>query len=416
MLGKLRTFLCPYYDWRIRLGALEALGSLQTSEAIPLCIEALGDNCAIRESARQILLRRREEAIPYLLDAFLAEQRSHIGEMAQILAMMGSQVLPRLIERIPQCDAERKVRILMVAFWIADPAAIEFLIQTLTDPNADINIERKSFTLLHILQSKYPQNQRIADVLARHRPRFFLLLEARCSGILHEKLPYRVKVIRGFSTVLRQPKLHVQLPKNVKISQEMPYPNFCQQDHNLEWDIPASIPEQGLPFPIELTTIAIGQENCRVQLRDGDRIIDELQYPIEVIGVAGAHCDIYDTADPIPQGGKTTYVVVARNEGNAPLTNVRFVSVVTPELEITEVVLGQKNNDIQDESKVKIQTVGKDKAVVFVATPLQPGQTFSYEVSCKAIKEGSALCTFAFTYEQFAREISQSEGTMVYPR
>jgi hypothetical protein len=407
MLPKMRAFLTPDQDWRIRLEALHALSSIALAEAIPLCVEVLADNYALREKAQKILLRHQDKAIPHLLDALLSKQNANIWEAARVLETIGSPALEPLMAQLPRSDVERQLRILKVVAKIKDPAAVAFLIEQLRDAK----LERKAFTLLHDLARKYPEDRRIAEILASHRPRFFLLVEAQCFGVQNDTLTHNIKVLSVDGHVWQQPRITVKLPDNVQLASGKDE-HYNAQKKTLAWDVPLPIPQTGVDVQLQITCKTVGQGMCKVILEDNGREMDSMEYPIVVMGIAGAHCSTYDTEDPLAINDPTTYVVEARNEGNAPLTNLRFVSQVTPELEITEVVASEKSK----ESQARVHLICKDKAVVFLATPLLPGEKFCYQVKCKAVNIGSALHTVSLTYDQFAREISLSEGTMIYWR
>lgn len=401
MVPRLRAFLAPGQDWRVRLCALEAIAALNVPESIPLCVETLCDNCTIRETAQKILLQRRDESVPYLLDALLGDQTAVMWEAGRVLVTMGPRVLPQMQERMPACDAERQIRILKVVAMIQEPEAIRFVIRALANPD----LERKAFALLLELRSLHPQNTEISEALAGHQPHFFILVEAQCFGVLNEKLRHNIKIFPAVGSSLKQAQLHIELPGNVE---EV----GCAENGTatLDRDIPSTIPQEGILFSLDLIARKIGSGVCKIDLRDGDTSVDHYHYSIEVVGVAGAHCSMYDTEDPIPLGGTTVYVMEVRNEGHVPLTNLRFVSQTTPELGILKIEVAEEFG------QARIDTISKEKGVVFSSTPLAPGEKFSYQVTCKAVKVGSALLDVAFTYDQFAREINLSEGTVIYWR
>jgi uncharacterized repeat protein (TIGR01451 family) len=114
------------------------------------------------------------------------------------------------------------------------------------------------------------------------------------------------------------------------------------------------------------------------------------------------HISTYDTEDPVEVGKLTTYVIVARNEGTLPCTNV----AITSELPSIVSFVSAKGPTAH---KVEKQRVS------FEAVPiLQPGDKLTFKITGKAMKAGGAKLRTALRYDQLKKEIIDEEGTSLY--
>ena len=414
LIPQIKNFLYPHHDWRVRLVALEALNDMGSDETIPFCIAALTDNYSIREAAKKILLGKRNEAIPQLIKAVAQAQSASsamIREAWQTVEMMGNEALPTLLEELPRAKAAGQVAsqiiILKLIANIRDPKAIEVVIASLQNPD----LARKAFWLLQRLQHKYPDNEQIRQAIATHHPDYFLLVEGECFCVLRERLTYKIKLMGGSGRSLTDAKLQVQLPAELQATELLP-PAIIQERSLLEWRIAPSATETELLFSFTIPATAVVSSYLDITLAQGGQVIENIHYPMEVIGVAGVHTSSYDTEDPVPLGNNTNYCIEVRNEGNTSLTNIRVVSRVTPELQIYKITLLAPQ---MLTSKIYFDPKLPSKGVIFVPT-LPPGEILRYTVACLASKTGSALHTAAVTYDQFAREIALSEATFIYSR
>ena len=410
MAPRLESFISPSQDWKIRLGALEALVQMGSPKCVPLCIEALNDNDAVRESAQKMLLRMRERSIPLLLNAFLGPYNESVWKAGHVLRIMGSEVVPKLFERMRTSDKSQKMMIFKLAAAIQDPECIRFLASQLLTAQ-EMDLERKAYTLFQDLQKKYPEDRMISDVLSSHHRRFSMLLEAQCFGTLNERLPHKVKIFSE-GRYFKKPELHILLSphlvfkKDREEEEQEKKKEKKSETEKVVLPVPWPPPSEGISF--SLVGKAATHLGCSIELRDEGRVIDTISYFIQIIGITGLHCNIYDTDDPIALGNQTKYIVEVRNEGTAPLTNLRFLSQVTPELEILTITL-PSGKEVQARSQTCTE-----KRFFLVDSPLEPGGKIRYIVTCKAVKDGSALYATSITYDQFSREIVLSEGTMVY--
>lgn len=404
---KLRKFLAPDNDWRTRLCALEALGALEIEEIIPICCETLGDNYQLCDVAKKILLRFREKSLPHLVDIFLGPSGSKAEKAGQILEMLGPPLIASLKKRISACDKSDQTRILELVARIPGPESIEFLQESL----ATAALERCAFSLLHQLQDGHPHTQRIARILAEHPRKFYLMAEGPRYCLFNEEWPVTVKLLASPQRVFQNGKLLLKLPPKVSLTKHDPAAVYNQENNTWQWPVPQTIPGEGMPVSLGLRAAVIGQVTWHIEFYEGEERRDSLDYSLEAGGVASSHNSMYDTDDPILVGKDTLYNVQIRNEGLTPLTNLRLVVRLTPELELTKIVLEGKGTS---PTKATITSMVQDKGIIFLHKPLEAGEPFSYKIYCKAARPGAALCTVSLTYDEFAREISFSEGTMVY--
>ena len=120
------------------------------------------------------------------------------------------------------------------------------------------------------------------------------------------------------------------------------------------------------------------------------------------IYVAAIQISTYDTEDPIPVGGTTTYVIEVMNEGTANATNVIIIDETPDYMQFLTA---------QSPTKYKVE----NKIIIFEPVPqLLPGEKVTYRIVCKAIEGGSAKNKASLTYDQFSLELIDEEGTSIY--
>jgi uncharacterized repeat protein (TIGR01451 family) len=111
-----------------------------------------------------------------------------------------------------------------------------------------------------------------------------------------------------------------------------------------------------------------------------------------------------DTRDPIPVGGETSYVIVVKNQGEVPVTNIRIEALVPPEL---KAVRGQGPTDSRQEG---------NKLLFEPFASLPPGQSARWEVFVEAVREGDARFRISLTADQLKAggPVREEESTTIF--
>jgi uncharacterized repeat protein (TIGR01451 family) len=121
-----------------------------------------------------------------------------------------------------------------------------------------------------------------------------------------------------------------------------------------------------------------------------------------VAGVAGVLLEVVDREDPIPVGDQVTYDLRVTNQGDAPITNIKFVCAL-PDTE--QFVSGEGETPVTLEGQtLRMGTV-----------PVLPGKAVvAWKVVVKALKAGDTRFTGQITADQFPQPIERTESTTLY--
>jgi uncharacterized repeat protein (TIGR01451 family) len=123
-----------------------------------------------------------------------------------------------------------------------------------------------------------------------------------------------------------------------------------------------------------------------------------------VRGASAMLLEMFDTKDPIPVGGETSYTIRVLNQGFVPVTNIVIKAVVPPELAL-----------VQAKGPVDNKVAGQ--ILLYEPLPtLEPGGKREYEVFVKAVRPGDARFKIEMTADQLKAggPVHEEESTRVY--
>jgi uncharacterized repeat protein (TIGR01451 family) len=129
-----------------------------------------------------------------------------------------------------------------------------------------------------------------------------------------------------------------------------------------------------------------------------------------VRGASAMLLNLYDTRDPLPVGGETSYVIVALNQGQTPITNVVIKALIPPQLSLLS-AKGPVDNKLEEPTRagqvLRYEPLGS----------LEPGGKREYEVYVKAVKVGDVRFKIEMSADQLKAggPVHQEESTRVYP-
>jgi uncharacterized repeat protein (TIGR01451 family) len=116
--------------------------------------------------------------------------------------------------------------------------------------------------------------------------------------------------------------------------------------------------------------------------------------------------DLYveDKNDPVEVGENTTYLIVVRNAGSSPATNVRIEAIIPPQMELAGAI-GPSTHRTRGER------------VFFDPITIPVGAERRYVVDVKARRPGDVRFRVALTADQLpGGAVLQEESTTIYAR
>ncbi len=123
----------------------------------------------------------------------------------------------------------------------------------------------------------------------------------------------------------------------------------------------------------------------------------------EFIGVAGLLLVVVDTDDPVQVGGETRYVINLRNQGTAPVTNIRIEARVPEQMEIVRV---QGTSDHRKDGQ----------KIAFEALTLAPRAEARYVITVRALTPGDVRFKVDLWADQLTSglPVHEEESTTIY--
>jgi uncharacterized repeat protein (TIGR01451 family) len=128
-----------------------------------------------------------------------------------------------------------------------------------------------------------------------------------------------------------------------------------------------------------------------------------------VRGASAMLLEMFDSKDPIPVGGETSYTIRVLNQGFVPVTNVVIKAIVPPELALVQ-AKGPVDNKAAGQTK-------EGQILLYEPLPsLEPGGKREYEVFVKAARPGDVRFKIEMTADQLKAggPVHEEESTRVY--
>jgi uncharacterized repeat protein (TIGR01451 family) len=134
------------------------------------------------------------------------------------------------------------------------------------------------------------------------------------------------------------------------------------------------------------------------------------QWTVDLAGAAGLVLALGDLPDPAELGREVRYEVKLRNTGSLPITGLRVVAHVPPELEVTP--------QTQGPNVYRQDAEGAGQRLTFEPFSLPPGpetETVIYRIVCRAVKAGDVVVRVEVSADQLpAGPVTQEESTTVF--
>jgi uncharacterized repeat protein (TIGR01451 family) len=125
-------------------------------------------------------------------------------------------------------------------------------------------------------------------------------------------------------------------------------------------------------------------------------------------GVSALLLEMVDTEDPIPVGGATSYPIMVRNTGTAPVTNLRLKAIIPDSLTLTR-AKAAVNHNLAD-------ALPGAKVLAFDPLPtLEPGAQADYIIFVQGAKPADARLRIVMTADQLeGGPVIEEESTRIY--
>jgi uncharacterized repeat protein (TIGR01451 family) len=125
-------------------------------------------------------------------------------------------------------------------------------------------------------------------------------------------------------------------------------------------------------------------------------------------GVSALLLEMVDTDDPIPVGGSTSYPIMVRNTGTAPVTNLRLKAIIPDSLTLTRAKAAVNHN--------LAEAVPGAKVLAFEPLPtLEPGAQADYVIFAQGAKPADARLRIVMTADQLeGGPVIEEESTRIY--
>jgi tetratricopeptide (TPR) repeat protein len=234
--------------------------------------------------------------------------------------------------------------------------------------------------------------------------RLLLRVDGPRLAYLHKALDIKIVVTNQGNNMARNVAVVATLPRHLDYINARPggifRPAKGEKLASVSWRLAAIPPGGQTEISLEVRTKMMGR--CRLGVfMSGNQ--QQAFLEIESIGIPAMHISTYDTEDPVEVGKTTVYVTEVRNEGTSNCTVMVITARIPEQMELVKA----------EGPGVGYRLAGRN--VVFDAVPvLPPGEKLTYKVLCRCLRQGSAKYAATLTYNEFARPITDEEGSSVY--
>jgi uncharacterized repeat protein (TIGR01451 family) len=122
----------------------------------------------------------------------------------------------------------------------------------------------------------------------------------------------------------------------------------------------------------------------------------------DFLGVSALLVELIDTEDPVEVGSETSYIITVRNQGTAPVTNVKISATVPEQMAVTRAV-GPADNRKQG------------KQLLYEPLTLAAGGEVKYRIYVKALRAGDVRFKVDVTADQLTSgPVHEEESTTLY--
>jgi len=236
-----------------------------------------------------------------------------------------------------------------------------------------------------------------------------MIVEAPSVAFIKRPLTLRILISNDGTAKAGALELTSVLPADLDYVESIPKgaysPGRDKGPSTLAWSLGDLEASRKAELAIKLRTRGIGRYSFDAKLlyrNQGSQapLSMDASTACRVMGPPAMRIGTHDTEDPVLVGQQTTYVIEVRNEGKGPCTNIR----VTSQIPEAMTFVGAEGS---------VPFSHQDGQVMFEGMPiLVAGERLTFRITCKAVREGSALHRATLHYDQFDQPIVSEEGTM----
>jgi uncharacterized repeat protein (TIGR01451 family) len=172
-------------------------------------------------------------------------------------------------------------------------------------------------------------------------------------------------------------RIVVDLPEQLKVVKASEPAKVLE--NIVRWELKDLDPGSSRFLELTLETAQVGEWCFKATLHADPNVNQAAKVCTEFVGLAGMTLQLFDREDPIFRGDKNSYPLVIRNQGTAPLTNIRVKAFIPETLKFERA-----------EPTVETRSAAKGgEWVQFAVVPaIAAGAQAQYEVFVQAVQAG----------------------------
>ena len=179
-------------------------------------------------------------------------------------------------------------------------------------------------------------------------------------------------------------------------------------ESKVAWVLGTLKPGASKTVVVALTSTVAGKLCHKATALADNGVKAQAEYCTDFRGVSALLLEMVDTEDPIPVGGSTSYPIMVRNTGTAPVTNLRIKAIIPDSLTLTRAKAAVDHNLAPPMPGAKVL------AFEPLAT-LEPGAQADYTVFVQGAKPADARFRIVMTADQLeSGPVIEEESTRIY--
>jgi uncharacterized repeat protein (TIGR01451 family) len=243
-------------------------------------------------------------------------------------------------------------------------------------------------------------HQEVESCLQVTEPKLTLKMAAPAQRYVNLVIPYQVAVSNPGTAALGN--VIVASPVPPKTSLVSAGQGGKLVDREVQWQVGTLAAGETRQLELELRAVSAGTTCNHVRASADRGLAADAEACTELLGVPALLLELVDTEDPIEVGAETKYIVIVRNQGTLPATNVQISALVPPQLEVAGLLGpadGRKNG----------------ARVMFLPVTIQPQTDVRYLVTVKALRPGDIRFKVDLTADQLpSGPVHEEESTTIY--
>jgi uncharacterized repeat protein (TIGR01451 family) len=251
-----------------------------------------------------------------------------------------------------------------------------------------------------------PKKEPTVPTVPAAPPKLALTVEGHKRQYVNLPSHYFITVANAGKTRATNLLVSCVVPPEMKL--ERAVPNYTFVAGQVAWVLGDLEPGAQRTVELILRAQVEGQYCIRPVARADAGVSVQGEACTQFIGVSALHVGVSDRLDPVVVGGRTSYPIVIRNQGSAPVTNLRVKALLPPELQLVDITgptrfeLGEKSREGQ---WVEMAVLGKVDAMT----------SQGYEVYVEARRAGATRFHVEVTADQLERgPVIEEESTTLF--